>query len=148
MVSKIHMLFNRPAVFPNSKETTFLTSHHKIINFFAHTLTKVQTTRNCLLSFSLGYKPFMLAIQNQIPILTKLLSTVIQQQQHVHQSHQQDASASASGPAAPARSRKTSSNQDSSGQPVIADAETGVNVSGDSKRETAAEAEGHNCTIS
>lgn len=94
----------------------------------------------------------MLAIQNQIPILSKLLSTVIQQQQHV-QSHQQDAlAASASGGlAVPARSRKTSSSQDlGGGQPVPGDAEVGAAPprGGDVKREAAEEAEGRNCVIS
>lgn len=94
----------------------------------------------------------MLAIQNQIPILSKLLSTVVQQQQQHVQSHQQDAAAPAGVPTAPARTRKTSSNQDLGGQLIIADAEVGgTSAGGVAKREAAAmaeEAEGRSCVIS
>ncbi|KAK4884322.1 hypothetical protein RN001_000593 [Aquatica leii] len=71
------------------------------------------TNRECL-----GYKTFMLAIQNQISVLSKILTTKIQQQQI--QEHQQAVSATFSKlmSPAPSRSRKTSSNQDSTSQNV------------------------------
>ncbi|XP_031329698.1 guanine nucleotide exchange factor subunit Rich isoform X2 [Photinus pyralis] len=69
------------------------------------------TYRECL-----GYKTFMLAIQNQISVLTKILATKIQQQQI--QEHQQAVSATFTKHMAPipSRSRKSSSNQDSTSQ--------------------------------
>ncbi|XP_069682235.1 guanine nucleotide exchange factor subunit Rich isoform X2 [Periplaneta americana] len=57
----------------------------------------------------LGYKPFMVAIQNQVGILSKLLNSKQQQQQ------QQQSSTSSSSPRL-SRSRRTSSNQDSGNQ--------------------------------
>lgn len=58
----------------------------------------------------------MLAIQNQISVLTKILTTKIQHQQILE--HQQAVSATLSKIASPppARSRKSSSNQDASSQ--------------------------------
>ncbi|KAF5272536.1 hypothetical protein FQA39_LY07860 [Lamprigera yunnana] len=69
------------------------------------------TNRECL-----GYKTFMLAIQNQLSVLSKILTTKIQQQQI--QEHQQAVSATFSKLmlSTPTRSRKSSSNQDSNCQ--------------------------------
>ncbi|CAH1997694.1 unnamed protein product [Acanthoscelides obtectus] len=60
----------------------------------------------------LGYKAFMLAIQNQISVLSRILETKIQQQQITE--YQRAVSASLNEVASPvlSRSRKTSSNQD------------------------------------
>lgn len=65
---------------------------------------------------SLGYKSFMLAIQNQISVLSKILATKIQHQQIIE--HQQAVSASLKKATTPvlSRSRKTSTNQDTSSQ--------------------------------
>lgn len=67
----------------------------------------------------LGYKAFMLAIQNQISVLSKILATKIQHQQILE--HQQAISATLSKVTSSGqpRSRKTSSNHDSSTQSGI-----------------------------
>ncbi|CAH0551725.1 unnamed protein product [Brassicogethes aeneus] len=62
----------------------------------------------------LGYKAFMMAIQNQISVLTKILETKIQHQQIIE--YQQAVLSKISSPPAPSRSRKSSSNQDVSSQ--------------------------------
>ncbi|KAJ8925999.1 hypothetical protein NQ315_009854 [Exocentrus adspersus] len=59
----------------------------------------------------LGYRAFMLAIQNQISVLTKILETKIHHQQIIE--YQQAVSATLNKVASPKpRSRKSSSNQD------------------------------------
>lgn len=60
----------------------------------------------------MGYRAFMLAIQNQVSVLTKILETKIQQQQIVE--YQQAVSVSLNNITSPkpSRSRKLSSNQD------------------------------------
>ncbi|KAK5648957.1 hypothetical protein RI129_003849 [Pyrocoelia pectoralis] len=83
------------------------------------------TYRECL-----GYKTFMLAIQNQISVLSKILATKIQQQQI--QEHQQAVSATFSKHMTPipSRSRKSSSNQDSTSQSGTAKEKWSNNNSG------------------
>lgn len=70
----------------------------------------------CHFIFSLGYKSFMLAIQNQISVLSKILATKVQHQQNIE--HQQAVSAAVKKATTPvlSRSRKTSTNQDTSSQ--------------------------------
>jgi hypothetical protein len=74
-------------------------------------LLQYWTTTECL-----GYKAFMLAIQNQISVLSKILETKIQHQKIIE--HQQAVSASLNKISSPipTRSRKTSSNYDNSSQ--------------------------------
>ncbi|RZB39825.1 RIC1 -like [Asbolus verrucosus] len=65
---------------------------------------------------SLGYKAFMLAIQNQISVLSKILETKIQHQKIIEYQQAVSASLNKISSTAPSRSRKTSSNQDGSSQ--------------------------------
>lgn len=66
---------------------------------------------------SMGYKAFMMAIQNQISVLSKILATKIQHQQILE--HQQAVTAKLSKVSVSStgtRSRKSSSNNDTSSQ--------------------------------
>lgn len=77
---------------------------------------KKETIFSSSFIYSLGYKSFMLAIQNQISVLSKILATKVQHQQNIE--HQQAVSASLKKSTTPvlSRSRKTSTNQDTSSQ--------------------------------
>ncbi|VEN43335.1 unnamed protein product [Callosobruchus maculatus] len=81
------------------------------------------------MSLILGYKAFMVAIQNQISVLSRILETKIQQQQITE--YQQAVSASLNKVSSPilARSRKTSSNQDgaAASHPVLKEKMPSVN---------------------
>lgn len=84
----------------------------------------------------------MLAIQNQISVLSKILETKIQHQKIIE--YQQAVSASLHKLASP-RSRKTSSNQDTSSQsgPILKD-KKGVNITTGTTHEKLSE--NHNTT--
>ncbi|EFA06481.2 guanine nucleotide exchange factor subunit Rich [Tribolium castaneum] len=76
----------------------------------------------------LGYKAFMLAIQNQISVLSKILETKIQHQKIVEYQQAVSASLNKLSTPIPARSRKTSSNHDNSSQSGSVKEKKNINI--------------------
>lgn len=102
----------------------------------------------------------MLAIQNQIPVLSKILATKIQQKQLVEHEEALNASMKKLSLPTPSRSRKTSTNQDggngqsgtgkernTAGENVVDNSALKRNVVGANEDEDAAK-EGSSCVIS